>query len=188
MRRIVQYPPATHYSEIKISPQWHQWLRHTRNEPPSLAEQSQDLVRQRNLKVLAAEADARWAAKPSFLDAPGRSQPLPALELKDSGGYTQSAKLPDETGLRTAVGSGGLEDTPQIVGNTAKPTAEHKVSVAESNNPDNTSQQTSRRNGEPKLVAEATEEDPWKKARGGLNEEWQPAAWDGNIATQRRGW
>merc|ERR1711900_56065 len=41
---------------------------------------------QRNLKILAAQADARWAAKPSFLDAPERSQPVPALESKDSGG------------------------------------------------------------------------------------------------------
>ncbi|KAF8852392.1 hypothetical protein BDZ45DRAFT_716978 [Acephala macrosclerotiorum] len=170
MRRIVQYPPTTHYSEIKISPQWHQWLRHTRNEPPSLTEQSQDLVRQRNLKVLAAEADARWAAKPSFLDAPGRSQPLPALELKDPGGHTQSAKLLDETGVRNAV-SGGLE---------------HEASVADSKNPENTREQTSRRHGEPKPVAEVIE-DPWKKARGGPSEEWQPAAWDGNIAPQRRG-
>jgi hypothetical protein len=81
MRRIVQYPPATHYSDLNISPQWHQWLRHTRREPPSIAEQSQDLIRQENLKVLSAQADARWAAKPSFLDKPGegRGQAIPAL-------------------------------------------------------------------------------------------------------------
>lgn len=33
------------------------------------------------MKVLAADADARWEAKPSFLDAPGkeRGQPVPPL-------------------------------------------------------------------------------------------------------------
>ncbi|CZR52072.1 uncharacterized protein PAC_01949 [Phialocephala subalpina] len=185
MRRIVQYPPTTHYSEIKISPQWHQWLRHTRNDPPSLTEQSQDLVRQRNLKVLAAEADARWAAKLSFLDVPGTSQPLPDLELKDSGGYTQSAKSPDETGVRNAVG-GELENTPQRVENTAKPMVEPEASVVVGKKQDNARQQTSRRRGEPKPTADPAE-DPWKKAHGCTSEEWQPAAWDGNIAPQRRG-
>ncbi|KAI2465327.1 hypothetical protein F4781DRAFT_34468 [Annulohypoxylon bovei var. microspora] len=81
-RRIVQYPRSTHYSEIKVSPQWHQWLRYQRAEVPTLDEQAQDLVRREQMKVLAAEADARWEAKPSYLDAPGkeRGQPVPPLD------------------------------------------------------------------------------------------------------------
>ncbi|KAE8453353.1 hypothetical protein EG329_010214 [Mollisiaceae sp. DMI_Dod_QoI] len=184
MRRIVQYPPSTHYSEIKISPQWHQWLRHTRNDPPSLTEQSQDLVRQRNLKVLAAEADARWAAKPSFLDSPGRSQPLPALELKDPGAYTQSAHSPDERGVRSAVG-GGLEDTAQDTKDTIKATAGDEVSNAESKIPEDTRKHTSRKREQAKPVAKSAE-DPWKQFRGGPSEEWQPKAWDGNMVAERR--
>ena len=91
MRRIVQYPSSTALSDVNISPQWHQWLRHTRREAPSLAEQSQDLVRQANLKALAAQADARWAAKPSFLDTPrqgrevGEVRAPPALAGMERG-------------------------------------------------------------------------------------------------------
>jgi len=184
MRRIVQYPPSTQYSEIKISPQWHQWLRHTRQEPPSLTEQSQDLVRQRNLKVLAAEADARWAAKPSFLDAPERSQPLPALELKDQGDYTQSAESSDAKGVRNAIG-GGLEDVLQPAEATTKPAEETKVGGVKSEAPEDIRQKTSRRHEQPKQMADP-EEDPWKQARGGPSEGWQPKAWDGNLAAPRR--
>lgn len=81
MRRIVQYPPSTQYSEVtsKITPAWHQWLRHIREAPPSLTEQAQDLTRQSQLKVLAAQADARWNAKESFLDSPKMQQTQPIL-------------------------------------------------------------------------------------------------------------
>lgn len=65
LRRILQ--PAsqtkTHYSDIVISPAWHQWLRGTRDTAPSLAEQQTDFTRQSQLKVLARAADERWEAK-----------------------------------------------------------------------------------------------------------------------------
>ena len=51
---------------------WHQWLRHTRAFPPSLAEQQADVQRQIQLKHNAQLADARWAAKPSVMDKPRR--------------------------------------------------------------------------------------------------------------------
>ncbi|GAB0132638.1 hypothetical protein EsDP_00001067 [Epichloe bromicola] len=67
-RRIVNYPRSTHYSQVQVSPLWHQWLRHMRAEPPSLEEQSGDVVRQQRMKHLAAEANARWAAKPRVME------------------------------------------------------------------------------------------------------------------------
>lgn len=80
----MQYAGQVQHSDVKVSPLWHQWLRHTREKPPSLQEQRQDVVRQEQMKYLAAEADARWAAKPSYIDAPGqaRGQPLPALRTE----------------------------------------------------------------------------------------------------------
>ncbi|KAK8093846.1 hypothetical protein PG997_000531 [Apiospora hydei] len=75
-RRIVKYPRSTHYSDVQVPPQWHQWLRYQRHEPPSIAEQQADVIRRQRMKVLAAEADARWAAKPSFLDQPQQQQPM----------------------------------------------------------------------------------------------------------------
>lgn len=104
-RRIVQYPRDTHYGEVKVPPQWHQWLRHTREAPPSIPEQHAEVRRQLQMKVLAAEADARWAAKPSLLDAggaPGQAglgQPEPAL---GGGGMTR------EGGNREGAGAGSV--------------------------------------------------------------------------------
>ncbi|KAI9758959.1 MAG: hypothetical protein M4579_002699 [Chaenotheca gracillima] len=103
LRRIVQYSSNTHYSDIQITPQWHQWLRHTRFDPPSIVEQEADVERQISIKQLAQQADERWASKPSFLDKP-KEQPRPATQVKDPGGYAQDNT--DETkGVRNAVGS-----------------------------------------------------------------------------------
>ncbi|KAF1992577.1 hypothetical protein K402DRAFT_416224 [Aulographum hederae CBS 113979] len=86
-RRIVNYNLAqrTAYSEVKLAPQWIQWLRHTRPEPPSIEEQQDDIVRQARMKQLAAAADARWASQPSYLDPPSKTQPIPGLAFGDSG-------------------------------------------------------------------------------------------------------
>ncbi|KAG8529497.1 uncharacterized protein KY384_006134 [Bacidia gigantensis] len=73
IRRILQSNPQIPYSDINIPPQWHQWLRQTRPEPPSLQEQQNDLIRQQQLKVLARQADERWAQKASVLDKPRRA-------------------------------------------------------------------------------------------------------------------
>ncbi|KAI9932829.1 hypothetical protein ASPWEDRAFT_33796 [Aspergillus wentii DTO 134E9] len=77
-RRIVKYNPKTHYADVQVTPQWHQWLRYVRPTPPSIEEQQQDVLRQLQMKQLARLADERWASKPSYLDKPQRQQPLPA--------------------------------------------------------------------------------------------------------------
>lgn len=60
-----------------------QWLRHTREDPPSLADQQAEVYRQGRMKMLAAQADARWASKPSVLDAPAKTQPPQMLQSSD---------------------------------------------------------------------------------------------------------
>ena len=108
-RRIVQYPRDTHYGEVKVPPQWHQWLRHTREAPPSIREQQAEIRRQQQMRVLAAEADARWAAKESLLNdggagAPGqvgKGQPVPALESRAAArGEEEEAALPGKEETR----------------------------------------------------------------------------------------
>ncbi|XP_014557129.1 hypothetical protein COCVIDRAFT_15555 [Bipolaris victoriae FI3] len=79
-RRIAKYSRSTHYGDVQISPSWMQWLRHTRFDPPTIAEQQQDVARQERIKLLAAQADAKWAAKPSALDAPDKQQPVLPLQ------------------------------------------------------------------------------------------------------------
>jgi NADH dehydrogenase [ubiquinone] 1 alpha subcomplex assembly factor 2 len=67
-----------------------QWLRHTRFDPPSLTEQHQEIMRQERMKMLASQADARWASKPSALDAPDKQQPMQMLKSRDpDSGVTQ---------------------------------------------------------------------------------------------------
>lgn len=95
-RRIVNYPRSAHYSSVKVSPQWHQWLRHTRQDPPTLEEQQGDVVRQARMKKLAAEADARWEAKPRVMEAP-ETEAAPAPLLSSSS--TQAGGRPPRQGV-----------------------------------------------------------------------------------------
>ena len=82
-RRIAQPGhKRTHHSDIKISPQWHQWLRHTRDDAPSIEEQLRDVQRLANVKRLARLADERWASKPSLLDGPERRKAPPETPLE----------------------------------------------------------------------------------------------------------
>lgn len=95
-RRIVRYTKRTHLSDAGVSPQWHQWLRHTRPEPPSIQEQSADLTRQAQLKHNAALADARWAAKAQYIEQPKpRAQEAP-----------QSEEMPKSDGQKTSINPG----------------------------------------------------------------------------------
>ncbi|MCJ1257203.1 hypothetical protein MMC24_005028 [Lignoscripta atroalba] len=147
MRRIVQYSPKTHYADIQISPQWHQWLRHTRAEAPSTSEQQYDLQRQSQLKYLARLADDRWASKPSFLDAPkATSHPGPATLPRDPGGYAGQTEPDEKEGVRNAVGGVG--------------------EVGESE----TSSQEKRNRGK-------ASDSPWQVNRGNPGDGWQPEAW-----------
>lgn len=181
MRRIVQYSNNLHYSDVtsKITPAWHQWLRHTRDEPPSLTEQSQDLVRQSNLKLLAAQADARWAAKPSYIDAPGKSQgqPIPAVGVRDPGGHTKSGMATEaeqKQGVRSPIA-----DAEDVIKEISQ---EHEHSP--------TSRATLDRVEEERAAASLADskkqENPWKKSRGGPSEEWQPQAWTPGSASVKR--
>ncbi|KAI0548097.1 hypothetical protein F4679DRAFT_585855 [Xylaria curta] len=94
-RRLVHYPRSTPYSEVKVPPAWHQWLRHQRAEPPSMTEQMAEIQRQARIKVLAAEADARWEAKESLLDRPAEKKSAAAGEIgetREVGGEEEAKK------------------------------------------------------------------------------------------------
>lgn len=57
------------------------------------------------MKQLAAEADARWAAKPSALDPPPQSQTTPGLQPRDPAGYAPQTEREEREGVRNAVGA-----------------------------------------------------------------------------------
>ena len=130
-RRIAQaHDPRVPYADLKISrmpgllkfsldmycvleyvltfapAQWHQWLRHTRFDPPSMIEQQSDVQRQVQLKQLARLADERWAAKPSLLDAPTQTSKYePATIPRDKGGYVGQTESNGKEGVRNHVAS-----------------------------------------------------------------------------------
>ena len=138
-------------------------------------------MRQQNLKVLAAAADARWASKPSFLDAPGEArQPLPTLEVGGLGSQqetTMPGKEDDaEDTRRDDLGIVAKAEPPR------KPEEPHKMQV-----PDGIRHHFNERPKQETSTGTAKEkDDPWKQARGGPSEQWQPAQWDGNVAPARR--
>lgn len=110
-RRIVEYPRNTHYGEVKVPPQWHQWLRHLRQYPPTIKEQHAEVRRQQQIKYLAAQADARWEAKPRVMDPPkeeqGQQGQLP-VDISES-----------QVGAATKNDAGG-EEQAQVVHSTPK--------------------------------------------------------------------
>ncbi|KAL4872993.1 hypothetical protein BDV12DRAFT_161117 [Aspergillus spectabilis] len=82
-RRIVRPHPKTHYADVEVSPQWHQWLRYVRPEPPSIKEQQDDIQRRQRILVLAEMQKKRWETEKAHLDAPTTQQPGPAAQTSD---------------------------------------------------------------------------------------------------------
>ncbi|KAK4865200.1 hypothetical protein LT330_001823 [Penicillium expansum] len=122
-RRIVRFDPKTHFSDVQVTPQWHQWLRHVREHPPSIQEQQQDLVRQAQIKQLARLADERWASKASVLDKPKTQQQPPATQINEAT-LDQSAKA--DSAQKIPASTASRETSPK-----AKPTPEPKTQKEE---------------------------------------------------------
>ncbi|KAI5863313.1 hypothetical protein GGS23DRAFT_596500 [Durotheca rogersii] len=154
-RRIVEYPQSTHYSDVVVSPPWHQWLRYQREKPPTHSEQAAEVARQERIKVLAAEADARWAAKPSYLSPPH-------LSGKPNIGHAAS---PLDTG---ETHPWGRKQEPMAPGSPAQHDLEAET------------QATPTSDAPPKSA-----HDPWKHAQGAPGETWQPEAWSPASAKKR---
>lgn len=93
-----------------MPPQWHSWLRYTRASAPTLEEQTAEAARQERIRLLAAQADARWEAKekiagdmPRREEAPSLGPAVPSVE----GGDTGTEDISVKTGARgqgTTVG------------------------------------------------------------------------------------
>ncbi|KAF1957187.1 hypothetical protein CC80DRAFT_411775 [Byssothecium circinans] len=157
-RRIVKYSAWIHHGDVNVPPQWMQWLRHTRFDPPSIADQQADIYRQDRMKVLAAEADARWAAKPSALDAPDKQQPVHMLESRDpDAGIKQSSDK--EVRASTSEEQDVIEE--QQTGDA--PTVKTR-----------------------KYMRTEPKDSPWKQAaKGNPGDEWQPTSWSPGPARRR---
>ena len=153
-RRILQSDPKIQFSDVEISPSWHQWLRHTRPDPPSIQEQQQDVMRQQQLKHLAAAADARWANKPSVMDRPRRANQ--ELGIGDGEGEVGRVGSRGEAGRQLGPGETGdqVKDQGAEIGD---PATEGKVSERQSD--------------------DKKQDDPWRRKKGIAGEGYQPEAW-----------
>lgn len=142
--------------------QWHQWLRHVRPEGPSIQEQQYEVSRQSRMRQLAAEADERWAQQESFLDAPSKQQPAPAIGVQDPAGYMHGNQTePTENeGVRSAVGDEG------------------EVTASTHGKPKDS--------GRFKGKTRDKEANPWKQAsRGNPGDDWQPESWTPGVSQRR---
>ena len=115
-------------------------------------QQRQEIARQEQIKLLAAEADARWEAKPSLMDAPDQEQGRPAVPLNTERialGGTLEQQLPRQE--HNAVDA------------SIKVTADQGVPSPEpGNDGSNVPKQDTK---------------PGKRAPTGPSEGWQPQAW-----------
>ncbi|KAF2020962.1 hypothetical protein BU24DRAFT_404022 [Aaosphaeria arxii CBS 175.79] len=164
-RRIVKYSRWTHYGDVNVDPGWMQWLRHTRYDPPSLAEQRADIARQERIKLLAAQADARWAAKESALDKPDQEQQPHLLEPKEPQMASDRVDIEQEMGDRVST--------------TRSPEPARDTEGTEGG-PTTTAPKKFKAKKEPK-------ESPFKSATpSNPGDEWQPESWTPAPAKRRR--
>ncbi|OAG40022.1 hypothetical protein AYO21_05703 [Fonsecaea monophora] len=109
-RRIVQgrrRATLSSLSDVQISPQWHQWLRQTRNDPPTMQEQAADVQRQAQLKINARLADERWAAKAKYIEEP---KPMADTPLLSGDPRAQAGHHPDQSQQSEKM-SNSIEDS-----------------------------------------------------------------------------
>ena len=144
------------------------------------------------MKVLAAQADARWAAKPSFLDRPGmeKGKPVPALRGMEMGRPPKKTEELQEAGwdgeVRSSVGGGmggGLKDAEPPLQDAARENEKEKPTMQV---PDHKKHYFNERPDGTRVKEKKYKEDPWKAARGAPSDEWQPQAWSPNVAATKR--
>ena len=118
------------------------------------------------MKQLAAAADERWRSKESFLDAPARQQPEPAIGVRDPGGYVQQTEPESKEGVRSAVEE--PEKIPRVVEGEEVDEGRFKGGAKEK-------------------PRRAREEAPWAKhqSRGSPDEQFAPQAWRPGPAARR---
>jgi NADH dehydrogenase [ubiquinone] 1 alpha subcomplex assembly factor 2 len=159
-----------------------QWLRHTRFDPPTVAEQHQDLIRQERMKTLAAQADARWASKASALDAPDKQQPVQMLQSRDPDSGVTQMNADQETRDRARPPQPLEQEEARLDATPAEPAQPQQmprdppVPAGEHEAPAFTAKKKLRKEKEPK-------DSPW--AQSAQSQEWQPHGWTPAPAKRR---
>jgi NADH dehydrogenase [ubiquinone] 1 alpha subcomplex assembly factor 2 len=149
-------------------------------DAPSLDEQKLDVIRQERMKVLAAKADERWAAKPRVMDAPEMQQAVPGLRSprkeeasRVPGTLSEDVRETFDTKAPETSMESGIEDTTATT-QSREAVGDHKGSW------DKLKEDEKKR-----AAGQAKGPDPWKRARG-PSEAWQPEGWNPPAAPKRR--
>ena len=150
------------------------------------------MIRQENLKVLAAQADARWAAKPSFLDRPRETgQPthaLKGLSLESDPREQVAQELPEveEVGWDGEVRAEVPGKAGEGLKEAEKPQDLAKGEAPKMQVPDHKRHPFNVRPDGARVTDKEHKDDPWKQARGAPSEQWQPETWSPNVAATKR--
>ncbi len=130
--------------------------------------------------MLAAQADARWAAKPRVLDMPRTDRSALAVPAGEYLRRGPGAHVREERPAGGHVGGPGHagEGSGVEASGNGRPEIEMQV-------PDGKRHPFTRGERAPRTLKEVRE-DPWKKARRGPSEDWQPQAWDPNALAVKR--
>jgi NADH dehydrogenase [ubiquinone] 1 alpha subcomplex assembly factor 2 len=165
-----------------------QWLRHTRADPPTIAEQQQDVRRRETIKLLAARADQRWAEKPSALDAPDKQQPIQVLESRDpKAGVVQSnVQVGKEEEASTRQRAVPLSRSSHQAGTPQQQTVPPKQADAAQVQ---TEVPVAPAKTQPKKqkVRKDPKDSPWNKANQvNPGDDWQPKRWTPAPAARKR--
>lgn len=155
-----------------------QWLRHTRHEPPTLAEQQQDAMRQERMKLLAAQADERWASKPSALDAPDKQQPMQMLQSRDPDSGVTQMNVNQEAAEKVAPPSTSERDDEKLLSGGADELQQMPRDPPVPASTDDAPALTTR-----KRMKKEPRDSPWGQASP--NQEWQPQGWTPAPAKRR---
>ncbi|CAK7275337.1 hypothetical protein SEPCBS119000_006641 [Sporothrix epigloea] len=176
MRRIVKYPRGTHPGAVMVSPQWHQWLRHVREDAPTVEEQQREVARQAQMRVLAARADARWAGA-KRVDGPVEAVPAAARP---------SVAEPIVVAAAAAEKEAHSHTHPETQTTSQRPPLEPEpvyVRAQQQQPPPREHRQPQQQ----QTVVPEKEKDPWKQeelaqGHGALGEAWQPGQWRPSAA------
>ncbi|KAI6248996.1 NADH-ubiquinone oxidoreductase [Erysiphe necator] len=170
MRRIIKYKMSAHHSDIQISPQWHQWLRHTRADPPSLTELSQDILRQEKLRALAAAVDAKWESESKLLVKPGRRQDQLSISTEERDCNAHSVPSPSDTTCTSRENSSSYVKLNGLKLSSHSGFSKHEADPGTS----------SSLKGSDLITETLSSEGPWTKIHDRFSscDEWQPKSWD----------
>ncbi|KAG7665851.1 uncharacterized protein J8A68_000677 [[Candida] subhashii] len=162
-RKLEPFKPEFYEADYfkSIPPQWLQWLRRTRNTPPSLQELVDDQVRQSRIKILAKQSDERWHMEKLRLDQEENMKLRKELEkVEREAKEFKQVKSEEADPWKLADES---KDKDPIQSATIKPRAEEPIEdpwkqADESKDKDPIQSATI------KPRAEEPIEDPWKQA------------------------